>query len=499
MTVSSHVLAIDQGTTNSKVLLMDGDGRVVASGSCPVPTLYPKPGWVEQDACALWNSVRTAIDACLAAVPGVRVAAIGISNQRESLLAWDRKTGAPLGPCITWQCRRSTAICDDLKARGLSSWLEERTGLTIDPLFSASKARWLLDTIPDGQARAAQGEICLGNVDAWLLWNLTGGAVHATDLSNASRTQLLNLQSADWDSELLAVFGVPRAALPQLRPTSGFFGETVAQGQLAGGIPVMAMAGDSHAALFGHGVFAPGAIKATYGTGSSLMTLTGAPRDGTGGVSRTIAWQIGGAPQLAMEGNIASTGATLAWTARLLGLGQAQDAAHLGQTVPDAADVYIVPAFNGLGAPYWDDHARGLISGLTQGATGAHLCRAAMESTVYQVADLFEAMQGAVGALDELRADGGASRNDMLMQFQADILDKPVVRDRSADLSARGAAWLAGLAQGMWKDVSALAALPREIDRFEPRMSSVRRTALYRGWKNAVQQARLRGATEDRV
>lgn len=487
-----HILAIDQGTTNSKAVIVDGAGRIVAAAARPVSTRFPRPGWVEQDARELWRTAVEAANECLERAGGTAPAAIGISNQRESVLIWDRRTGEPQGPCITWQCRRTSEFCARLRARGMEKRLAERTGLGIDPLFSASKARWLLEQIPNGHARASGGELAIGTVDSWMLWNLTGGARHACDYTNASRTQLFDIHRLSWDAELLELFSIPCAALPEPRPSSHIFGETTGvPGRVPAGVPIAAMAGDSHAALFGHAIFAPGAVKATYGTGSSLMTVTDAPVLSTHGISTTVAWSAAGQTRYALEGNIAATGAAVEWMGEFLGLVDgAQGVAKLAASVPDSAGVYLVPAFTGLGAPHWKDAARGLLCGLTRGASAAHAARAAIECIAYQVRDVFDAMAGDAGrALPQLLADGGATRNDLLMQFQADILGRPVLASTTPEVSALGAAWLAGLAAGVWRSLEELDALPREERRFEPSMKESQRDALYSGWREAVARA----------
>ncbi len=492
MTSGKLVLTIDQGTTNTKVLLMGRSGEVVARASRPVSIVFPQPAWVEQDARALWTSVTEAIDEVLALSPGAEIAAIGISNQRESVVAWDRRSGEPVGPCVIWQCRRTAPFCTQLRDRGLDSFIRERTGLPIDPLFSASKAAWLLASAECGRSRAASGDLCIGTVDSWLLWNLTGGAVHATDATNASRTQLLNLRGLAWDTELLQLFEIPAPCLPTVLSSSGVFGETVGIGNLPAGVPVASLIGDSHAAMFGHGCFEAGATKATYGTGSSLMMLTHSAVASSHGLAATIAWFLSGHVQYALEGNITNTGGAVQWLGEFLRLSQpAEHAAGMARSVGDSGGVYLVPAFAGLGAPYWDAGARGLISGLTRGSTAAHVARATLDSVAYQVFDVFEAMQKDAGAsVPALLADGGASRNDDLMQFQADILSCPVIRSTSADLSACGAGWLAGLAVGYWESLAELRALPREGDRFEPSLDSGRRDELLSGWRDAVARAR---------
>jgi glycerol kinase len=486
------ILAIDQGTTNTKALLVSAAGAIVARASCPVEVAYPQPAWVEQDGRALWHSVRAAADACLEQAGDPPLAAVAIANQRETALIWDRRSGEPLGPAVVWQCRRTAAFCEGLRAQGVVELLHERTGLALDPLFSASKLRWLLDHVPDGAARAAAGEICAGTVDSWLLWNLSGGQAHACDLTNAARTQLLDLRAQRWDPELCALFGVPQAALPRLQPSSSRFGTTVAAGRIPAGVPVGALIGDSHAALFGQGGFEPGAIKATYGTGSSLMMPTDEPVISARGLSTTIAW-ADPRPVFALEGNITVTGAAVRWLAGLLGLaGGSAAVAALAEQVESSEGVYLVPAFAGLGAPYWNDAARGVFAGLTQATGPAHLARAAIESIAYQVRDVFDQMAAEAGAaLTTLLADGGASQNNRLMQFQADILGRTVLRSASSDVSALGAAYLAGMTAGIWASEAEIAALPRPRDRFEPRMPADECEARYAGWRRAVDWALL--------
>ncbi|HZY41191.1 MAG TPA: glycerol kinase GlpK [Anaerolineae bacterium] len=483
------ILAIDQGTTNTKVVLVDSSGQVYARASRPLQVYYPQPAWVQQDPQEIWRSVIGAITDCTASVESPDIIAVAITNQRESVVAWERATGLPVGPVITWQCRRTAPFCDDLKTRGLEEFLHERTGLTIDPLFSASKARWLIDHIPDGVRRAADGEICIGTMDSWVLWNLTGGSVHACDVSNASRTQLLNLAAAQWDDELLDLFGIPRVAMPQVKSSSCVYGETKPFEGLRGGIPIASLIGDSHAALYGHAGIFQGAVKATYGTGSSLMTPLSAPVSSTHGLSTTIAW---GREKItyALEGNISATGAAVQWLGQVLGWqDNGREIEAMSREVKDAGGVYLVPAFVGLGAPYWNPDARGTITGLTRGTTRAHLARATLESIAYQIRDVFDALEADTHSrLQKIYADGGASRNDLLMQFQADILDRPVLRNRSSDVSALGAAYLAGLAIGVWKSEEEIAHLARPADLFEPHMPESERAARYDGWKRAVAQ-----------
>ena len=484
-----HVLAIDQGTTNTKALLFDERAVVVAHASRSVPIAFPRAGWVEQDANVIWRSVADAIGDCLSGAAGSPIAAVAVTNQRESVLVWERATGRPVGPVITWQCRRTTEFCEALRDTGVQAQLENTTGLTIDPLFSASKLRWLLDNLPDARARADRGELCAGTIDSWLIWNLTGGAVHACDATNASRTQLLNLRSATWDRDLLSLFSIPAGILPDVRPSSHVCGDVTTIAQLHG-IPIAAAIGDSHAALFGHAGFAPGLVKATYGTGSSLMTVAPERARSRHGLSTTVAWSVAGQVQHALEGNITVTGSAVEWIGQIVGLGSATATSDLAQSVDDTAGVYFVPALAGLGAPHWDASARGLLCGLTRGTTAAHMARASVESIAYQVRDVFAAMCEDAGAPTALLADGGATQNATLMQFQSDILGVPVIRSDATDVSALGAAWLAGLAVGVWRDFRQLSELARPTTRFEPLMPAERRERLYSGWCEAVERTR---------
>lgn len=484
-TNDGYILAIDQGTTNTKAILVANTGQVLRRSSQPLAVSYPQPAWVEQDPLAIWQSVQAVIDECLQDNPAL--AAIAVSNQRESVVLWERETGLPVGPCVIWQCQRGAALCQKLKAQGLESLVHQRTGLTLDPMFSASKMHWLLEHTADGFNRASAGELCLGTIDSWVLFKLTGGRVHACDMTNASRTQLFDLHRQQWDAELLASFDIPQSALPTIKPSSTIYGETVATGSLPAGIPIASLIGDSHAALFGHAGFQPGAIKATYGTGSSLMTPMPTPVISQRGLSTTIAWATPEKTTYALEGNIYVTGAAVQWLGQLLGLKETDHIETLAATVTDTLGVYLVPAFVGLGAPHWNDSARGLITGLTRGTTPAHVARATLESITYQIRDVFDAMQAEAGVeLKTLLADGGPSRNNFLMQFQADILGCPVQRNLSGDVSALGAAYLAGLAVGLWGSEAEIAALPRPHDLFEPHLPAETRANLYHGWQQAV-------------
>jgi glycerol kinase len=491
------ILAIDQGTTNTKATLVTATGSIVAASSVRVPLVFPRPGWVESDGLELWRTVEAAVAQCLASVDAPSIAAVAVANQRESALAWDRRTGELLGPCISWQCRRTASYCDELREAGYEGRLRERTGLSIDPLFSASKMRWLLERIENADARARRGELCVGTVDSWVLWNLTGGDVFATDLTNASRTQLLDLDRLRWDQELLDLFGVPIQALPDLRGSSARLGVTRGPGPIPPGLTVAALVGDSHAALFGHGAPKPGAVKATYGTGTSVMTPLEQPIRADG-LSTTIAWSLedpAGSGEVgavyALEGNITATGAALEWLATILGLEGGEEAlARLAESTDDTAGVDLVPAFAGRGAPFWDAEARGIITGLTRGVTRAHLARAAFESIAYQVRDVIDVLRAALPTeLSTLLADGGAMRSDLLAQTQADLLRLPVWRAQSGSLAALGAAYLAGLATGLWGSLDDIRRLPRSFDRFEPAPNADALEAAYRGWRGAVRRA----------
>ncbi|MGD0841471.1 MAG: glycerol kinase GlpK [Candidatus Acidiferrales bacterium] len=487
-----YILAIDQGTTNTKAVLVDASGRPTFRTSAPVRVTCPKPDWVEQDAREVWDSVQQVVDECLRHCSPARPAAIGISNQRETVVAWERATGNPVAPAIVWQCRRSAAICSQLSKDGWGPLLRERTGLAIDPLFSASKIAWLLDNVSGLRKRAEAGEICFGTVDSWLIWNLTGGACHVCDFSNASRTQLLNISTGAWDDELISLFRIPAGALPRLVSSSALIAETAAIGSTPAGIPIASALGDSHAALAGHASFKPGTVKATYGTGSSLMTLVDTPHQRAAGLATTIAWRVGGVTQYAIEGNISMSGAAIQWLGEFLRLpNPVEDVARLAESAGSSDGVYFVPAMIGLGAPYWDSAVRGAVFGLSRTSTTAHLAKAAVEAIAFQVRDVFDAMEREAGCLlPMLHADGGATHNDQLMQFQADMLGRSVMRSICPDLSALGAAWFAGLALGLWRSLEALEKLRFDSQVFVPRMSEIEREQKYSGWKLSVERAR---------
>jgi glycerol kinase len=488
------VLALDQGTTSSRALLFEPSGRVAAVRQHEFPQYFRQPGWVEHDPHEIWESqLRAAREVLAEAGASARdVAAIGITNQRETTVVWDRRTGEPIHPAIVWQSRQTTPICDELRARGLEEHVRRRTGLVIDAYFSATKVRFILDAVDGAQARAERGELAFGTVDSWLLHRLTKGRVHATEPSNASRTMLFDLESLTWDEVLLGELRIPRAMLPEVRDSSGDFGAADAE-WLGGEVPITGVAGDQQAALFGQGCFAPGSAKNTYGTGCFLLMNTGTElRASKHGLITTIAWRTGGRVEYALEGSVFVGGAAVQWLRDGLGLVQtAAETEALARSVPDSAGVYFVPAFVGLGAPYWDERARGLIAGLTRGTTRAHLVRAALESIAYQSRDLVDCLTADAGVRPEvLRVDGGASANDFLMQFQADVLGIPVRRPAGLEVTALGAAALAGLGVGYWTDRRQLEEAVRAGRIFEPAMSGDEREALYAGWRRTVDRAR---------
>ncbi len=490
------ILAIDQGTTGTTVLVVDGAGGIRGRGYAAVQQYYPQPGWVEHDALQIWLTVRDAATQALRAAGSPSLAGLGITNQRETTILWDRRTGQPVGPAIVWQCRRTGARCDALRAASMAPFFQERTGLVLDAYFSGTKVEWLLEHMPGARERAEAGELCFGTVDSWLVWQLTGGRVHATDVTNASRTLLLNVHSGEWDDELLRALNVPREVLPQVVPSSGALGETAGDlGVIPAGVPIAGVAGDQQAALFGQACFGPGSAKTTYGTGCFLLLNTGTEAvDSRRQLLTTIAWRLGTSEPLtyALEGSVFVGGAAVQWLRDELGLiSTAEETEQLAQSVQDTAGVYLVPAFTGLGAPYWDQGARGAFLGLTRGATRAHLARAALEGIAHQVTDVVEAMEADAGtALVAMRVDGGAAANDFLMQFQADILDRPVRRPRNLETTAFGAAALAGLATGVWSSLGEVGATLAIERTFEPQMMPATRERLRTGWKDAVTRVR---------
>jgi glycerol kinase len=484
------ILALDQGTTNTKALLVEWSGEPVFRAASPVSLIHTSSGYVEQAPQQLWESVRRVIGECTlyASHHQFSIEALAISNQRETAVAWDAVTGEPIANAISWQCARSAEICERLVSH--TDAIRTKAGLPLVTLISAGKWAWLLENDARAQACAQTNTLRFGTVDSWLIHRLTGGSVHATDMSNASRTALFNLKRSAWDTELLSIFGIPISSLPELRSSAGPFGVCSGDSGLDG-VPILAAIGDSHAAMFGHGQYTPGTVKATYGTGSSLMSLTSTLAEDTPALARTLAWSIAGQTQFALEGNIAMTGSAVQWVGEFLHLDDpAQEAAALASKVPDADGVYFVPAMVGLGAPYWDANARGTITGIGRSHTASHLARAAIEAIAYQVADVFFAMEKAgCVTLPTLLADGGATRNRELMQFQADILGRPVLLPANEELSALGASRLAGLALGWWSCLDEISALPRTLHNFSPAMRATDRERRYAGWRAAVNRS----------
>jgi glycerol kinase len=488
----AFVLALDQGTTSSRALVFDADGRVRGLAQRELTQHYPQPGWVEHDPEEIWRTqLDCAREALARAGIGARdLAGIGITNQRETTLVWERATGRPIANAIVWQDRRTAAACAALKAAGREPEVRARTGLVLDPYFSATKLAWLLDRVPGARARAERGELAFGTVDTWLTWRLTGGALHATDHTNASRTLLYDLARGDWDDALLALFGIPRALLPRVVPSSGVAGETD-PAVLGAAVPIAGMAGDQQAALFGQGCHAPGMAKNTYGTGCFMLMHCG-DQPAVSGAGLIATRAASAEPAFAVEGSVFIGGAVVQWLRDGLRIiDAAPDVEALAASVPDTQGVYFVPAFAGLGAPHWDAHARGAIVGLTRGTTAAHVARAALESIAYQSADLMSAMQRDTGTVPPaLRVDGGATANDLLMQFQADILGIPVIRPRVLETTALGAAYLAGLATGVWSGAEDIASRWAAERTFEPAMSADERGSRLARWRRAVERAK---------
>ena len=490
-----HVLALDQGTTSSRAILFDRAGRIVALAQKEFRQHYPQPGWVEHDPAEIWATQLDCAQTALrnAAIGAARVAAIGITNQRETTVLWDRTTGAPIAPAIVWQDRRTAGECAALREQGHEERVRAKTGLVLDPYFSATKIAWLLDHVPGARVRADRGELAFGTVDSWLIWNLTGGSVHVTDVSNASRTLLVDLATLQWDDELLALFRVPQKVLPRITSSSEVVGQS--RSELFGAsMAIAGNAGDQQAATFGQACFAPGMAKNTYGTGAfMLMNVGDSPQHSKNRLLATAGWRIAGQTAAYMlEGSVFVAGAVVQWLRD--GLGIIERSEHVEALARQAADnggVFLVPAFVGLGAPHWDPDARGLMIGVTRGTTRAHLARAALESIAFQSTDVLHAMQlDAHRPISELRVDGGAAGNDLLMQFQADIMGVPVVRPEITETTALGAAYLAGLATGVWSATDELAELWRVDRRFDPLMGDDERGALLAQWRRAVERSR---------
>ena len=487
-----YILALDQGTTSSRAIVFDHAGSIVSVAQKEFRQIFPTPGWVEHDPRDIWSSqAGVAAEALTKANVAARdVAAIGITNQRETTLVWDRATGEPIANAIVWQDRRTAGICDRLKARKLDRVIRRKTGLVIDAYFSGTKVQWILENVKGAKARARAGELAFGTVDSWLVWNLTGGRIHVTDASNASRTMLFDIGKGAWDDELLKIFGVPRSMLPEVRSSSEVYGETTLLGEP---IPIAGIAGDQQAALFGQACTKPGMAKNTYGTGCFMLMNTGTKRIASkNNLLTTVAWRIGDRTEYALEGSIFIAGAVVQWLRDGLDFFRsAPDIEALARTVADTGGVYVVPAFAGLGAPHWDQYARGTIVGLTRGTTKAHIARAALEAIALQTMDVLQAMQADAGIkLKQLRVDGGASANDLLMQLQADLLGVPVVRPKVSETTALGAAYLAGLAVKFWKSQADIAR-QWQVDReFAPAMKASARKKIAGGWERALGRAK---------
>ena len=490
----SFVLAFDQGTTSSRTILFDEAGAIIATGQKEFRQIFPQAGWVEHDPMEIWATQIGTVGEAMAKVNAKAsdIAAIGITNQRETTLLWDRATGKPIHNAIVWQDRRTAGMCDKLKADGAEETIRTKTGLVIDAYFSGTKIAWLLDNVPGARARAEAGELAFGTVDSWLVWNLTGGAAHLTDVTNAARTMLMDIHTCQWDDELLGILRVPRAILPEIRSSSEVYAET-SGASLGRSIPIAGIAGDQQAALFGQMCVRPGLAKNTYGTGCFLLLNTGENAvESANRLLTTVAWQVGSRTEYALEGGVFIGGAVVQWLRDGLGIiKRSSDVEALASSVADNGGVYLVPAFAGLGAPHWDQYARGTMVGLTRGSTAGHIARAALESIALQSADLLSAMQQDSSAkLAEMRVDGGATSNNLLMQIQADLLGIPVVRPKVTETTALGAAYLAGLAVGYWKDIDAIAGQWAVDRRFEPTMSRDQAESIRARWSQAVERAK---------
>ncbi len=495
------ILSIDQGTTGTTVLILNETGHIAGRAYSEFPQIYPQPGWVSHNPLDIWNTTCTVISSAIenASIAPSDLSGIGITNQRETTLLWDRNTGEPVHDAIVWQCRRTAGLCRTYKEKGLEETVRKKTGLVLDPYFSATKIAWLLENVPGLPQRAERGEICFGTIDTYLLYRLTGGTVHATDLTNASRTMCFNIHTQQWDPELLSAFQIPESILPKVHPSAHLFGETANCGPLPAGIPIGGIAGDQQSALFGQRGVSEGLIKNTYGTGCFTLFHTGNEAIASKhGLLTTLACNPSGGLAYALEGSVFSAGATVQWLRDGLGIiSRANETEALAQSIPNTGGVYLVPAFTGLGAPHWDPDARGALLGITRGTGRAQIVRAALESIAYQTVDLVEAMAADAGhSVESLRVDGGASANNFLMQFQADLLNTPVVRPQNTETTALGAAMLAGLTVNFWDGPDALAHLNPPEQTFVPTMSEDQRQTLLEAWHRAVQTTRAHGNTQ---
>ncbi|MCX7695101.1 MAG: glycerol kinase GlpK [Caloramator sp.] len=491
--MSKYILALDQGTTSSRAIVFDKGGQIVSVAQKEFTQIYPKAGWVEHDPMEIWaTQIGVANEAMAkAGLAAHDIAAIGITNQRETTVVWDKTTGRPIYNAIVWQCRRTADICDDLRSKGYAEMIRNKTGLVVDAYFSGTKIKWILDNVEGAREKAEKGELMFGNIDTWLIWNLTGGKVHVTDYSNASRTMLYNIYELKWDDEILEILNIPKSMLPEVKPSSCIYGYTAVD-VIGGEIPISGDAGDQQAALFGQGCYKEGMAKNTYGTGCFMLMNTGEkPVRSKNGLLTTIAWGVDGRVEYALEGSIFIAGAVIQWLRdELRMIKTAADSEEYATSVEDSNGVYVVPAFVGMGAPYWDMYARGTIVGLTRGAKKEHIIRAALESMAYQTMDVLKAMEEDSGiSLSALKVDGGAVANNFLMQFQSDILNVAVYRPKIIETTALGAAYLAGLAVGYWKDKEEILNNWAVDRRFEPNMDEEKRAKLIKGWHKAVKRA----------
>lgn len=494
--MTKYIMALDLGTTSCRCILFDKNGRICSAAQKEFTQYYPQPGWVEHDAEEIWATQMGLMYEAMSKldVTFKNIAAVGITNQRETTVLWDKTTGRPVHKAIVWQCRRTAEYCDELKNMGMAEFFRNKTGLVLDAYFSGTKLRWLLDNVQDARAKAQQGNLLFGTIDSWIIWKLTGGKVHVTDYSNASRTMLFNIHTLKWDQEILKLMNIPENLLPEVKPSSCVYGTT--DSKLFGEeVPIAGAGGDQQCALFGQTCFQQGEVKNTYGTGGFMLMNTGTvPVHSKNGLVTTIAWGVDDKVEYALEGSIFVAGAAIQWLRDELGLiRDAADSEHLAKSVSDSNGCYVVPAFVGLGAPYWDQYARGAIVGLTRGVNRCHIIRATLESIAYQINDVLQAMQeDSKMSISSLRVDGGACNNDFLMQFQADILNTPVVRPHCVETTAMGAAYLAGLAVGYWKNQEEIRQNHIIAAEFTPHMGEAKRSCLLQGWHNAIKAASVR-------
>ncbi|MGD9557533.1 MAG: glycerol kinase GlpK [Mangrovibacterium sp.] len=486
-----HILALDQGTTSSRAIIFDVDGQIVSVSQKEFRQVYPEPGWVEHDALEIWQSQKEMADEAIikAGITAGEIACIGITNQRETAVVWDRETGKPVCNAIVWQDRRTAGFCDELNRNGYSEMIFSHTGLVIDSYFSATKVKWILDHVPGARKKAEAGKLAFGTIDSWLLWNFTGGKVHVTDVTNASRTMLFNIHEMKWDEDLLRLFNIPASLLPQVKSSSEVYATT---GLFGAEIPVSGIAGDQQAATFGQCCVKPGMVKNTYGTGCFILANTGSkPVRSQNKLLTTVAWQIGGETTYALEGSIFVGGAIVQWLRDGLGLIQSSsEVEQLARSVSDNGGIYLVPALTGLGTPHWDPHARGMVIGITRGTTAGHIARAALEGIAYQTWDVLKAMEADAGIrVSELRVDGGAAANDFLMQFQSDILQRTVVRPKILETTALGAAYLAGLAVGSWENTDEICRRQEADQNFKPALEQEQADKLVARWQEALKRS----------